>query len=148
MFSPRTIEKPTSGSTVTDPFQLYTILKNTGYSFSKTSYEDIFDTGFVFIDGNNASFTRTDEIEALKAIVASCGCDSINTAWDTCNGPQEIHADNALTLWRSFKVTFFSGTSATVDSGKAEFNVRRSAENTWTVITWNEGPQRTIFHPK
>lgn len=148
MFSPRIVEKPSNGSTVSDPFRLYSILEYTGEAFSKTSYEDIFDSSFVFIDVNNVKSSRDQEIEALKAITASCKCDSINTVWDTCNGIGEIQGDNTLTLCRSFKVTFFSASGATIDSGKAEFYLRRSSENTWTIVTWTEGgTQRSIFHP-
>ena len=148
MFSPRNVEKPISGSSVSDPFRLYSILEYTGEAFSKTSYEDIFDSSFVFIDVNNIKSSRDQEIEALKAITASCKCDSINTVWDTCDGVHEIQGDNTLTLCRSFKVTFFSATVSTIDSGKAEFYLRRSSENTWTIVTWTEeGAQRSIFHP-
>ena len=148
MFSPRIVEKPSNGSTVSDPFRLYSILEYTGEAFSKTSFEDIFDSSFVFIDVNNVKSSRDQEIEALKAITASCKCDSINTVWDTCNGIGEIQGDNTLTLCRSFKVTFFSTSGATIDSGKAEFYLRRSSENTWTIVTWTEGgTQRSIFHP-
>jgi hypothetical protein len=147
MFSPRTVESPGSGSSVTDPFRLYSILKYTGEAFSKTSYEDVFDSNFVFIDFNGASSSRGTEIEALHRIVASCKCDSINTVWDTCNDVGEIHGDHTLTLCRSYKVTFISATGVTIDSGKTQFDLRESLDNTWTIVRWNEEGQQTIFHP-
>ncbi|MGB7567603.1 MAG: hypothetical protein WBM07_07080 [Chitinivibrionales bacterium] len=149
MFSSRTVENPViNSSSINDPFSLYTILNYTGEEFSKTDYEDIFDSNFVFIDIDGAQSSRDEEIERLKGIAASCKCDSINTVWDTCNGVTEIQGDNTLTLCRSYKVSFFSVTGATIDSGKAQFHVRRSAENTWTILSWTEeGLQRSIFHP-
>src|SRR5271157_3943066 len=111
MFSPRTVENPViNSSSINDPFSLYTILNYTGEEFSKTDYEDIFDSNFVFIDVDGAQSSREEEIERLKGISASCKCDSINTIWDTCNGVTEIQGDNTLTLCRSYKVSFFSAT--------------------------------------
>jgi hypothetical protein len=149
MFSPRTVESPqVNSSSLKDPFSLNTILMYTGEQFSKTDYEDIFDTNFVFIDFYGQQYDRNLEIQHLK-VLGSCKCDSITTVWDTCPGVGEIQGDNTLTLCRSFTVTFFSTSGeATVDSGKAEFKVGRSAENTWTILSWTEeGPQRSIFHP-
>jgi len=145
MFSPRTVENPlVNSSSINDPFRLSTILEYTGEQFSKTDYEDIFDSSFVYIDVNNIQYTRDQEIQALT-VLGSCKCDSINTVWDTCG---IAPGDNSYTLCRSFTVTFFSASGATVDSGKAQFKVVRSAENTWTILSWTEeGLQRSIFHP-
>jgi hypothetical protein len=145
MFSPRTVENPlVNSSSINDPFRLSTILEYTGEQFSKTDYEDIFDSSFVYIDVNNIQYTRNQEIQALT-VLNSCKCDSINTVWDTCG---IAPGDNSYTLCRSFTVTFFSASGPTVDSGKAQFKVVRSAENTWTILSWTEeGLQRSIFHP-
>jgi hypothetical protein len=147
MFSPRTVERPSSGSTVIDPFRLYSILKYTGEAFSKTSYEDIFDSNFVFTDINSSTYSRAQEIEALKAILALHKRETINTIWDTCNDVGDKHGDHTLTLCRSFKVTFSSVAGVTIDSGKAQFDLRQSLDNTWTILKWSEEGQQTIFHP-
>lgn len=147
MFSPRIVERPGSGPSITDPFRLYSILKSTGETFSKTSYEDIFDINFMFTDANLSSYGRAQEIEALRKLIAVHRQDSISTVWDTCNGVLEIHGDHSMTLCRIFKVTFTGASGVVTDSGKTQFELRQSPDNTWTIFKWSEEGQRTVFHP-
>lgn len=146
IFTPRTVEKP-GGEVFSDPFHLYSILDKTGEQFTKTSYEDIFDSTFQFIAWDNATYNRYDEIEKLKTLKASCNCDSFSTVWDTCEGVGEKREESSMTLCRTFFLTYYSDGSKDIDSGKVQFKLNRSAGNIWTIVLWEEQVSRSVFHP-
>jgi hypothetical protein len=143
IFTPNQVEKP-AGEMFSDPFRLYSILENTGEQFSKTGYEDIFDENFKFIAWDNASYNKETMIEQLKTLKAS---DSISTVWDTCGGVGEIREGNTLTLCRTYYLTYFRPSGNVSDTGKINFTLNRSQGSIWTIMVWEEGVARSIFHP-
>jgi hypothetical protein len=146
IFTPQPVEKP-AGETLSDPFRVYSILENTGEQFSKTSYEDIFDTNFAFIAWDNSNYNRERTIEKLKTLNATCACEKISAVWDTCGNIGEIREGTSMTLCRTFYVTYFRSSGNKSDTGKAEFTLNRSSGNIWTIVEWKEEISRSIFHP-
>jgi hypothetical protein len=145
LFTPRNVEPP-GDDTFIDPFRLGSILNGTGAQFSKTSYEDIFDSNFQFKAWDNVAYSRENEIERLKTIKASCNC-SLSTEWDTCENVGEIRNETSMTLCRTFFVTHHYSSGTTIDTGEVEFSLSQLSINTWTIVLWKEGSTRSIFHP-
>jgi hypothetical protein len=143
MFSPREVQKP-QGPFV-DRLVLSAIMKATGQSFSKTSYEDILHPLFVFIAFNGPAFNHDNEVARLQSIIVD---PTVYAIWDTCAGNIQELPDTMI-VCRKFKVTYNKTTTdSSVDSGSVQLRLEYYApKNTWTIRTWQEEGKMSIFNP-
>jgi hypothetical protein len=155
IFSPRPAENPTV-TAINDPFNFASLLYNTGKTFSRLDYNELFagdpdGQNIVYSDIEGRQFTKKDLVAHLTQVQQTL---SIKTAiWKPDPQTPDLSiADTILILNRLDSVVAVDSLSKVlVFAGKASFTVvKNSTINAWTILEWKDnypGPDVSIFHP-
>jgi hypothetical protein len=150
IFSPRPVEYPTV-TVVDDPFNFASILWNTGKTFTKLEYSDLFADECTFIDINGNTFNKDDIRNHLTTIQQELTINSSTWQPDTAN-PDLFMSDTLFIANRIYNVAAKDQRDSSYSFyGKASLKVLfNSTENAWTILEWKDefpGPGYSVFHP-
>jgi hypothetical protein len=153
VFSPRAVENPTT-TTVDDPFNFASLLYNTGKTFTRLDYNDLFagdpdGLNIIYSDIDGRQFTKKDLITNLTLTQQTL---TIKTAtWrPDPQTPDQTMSDTLSIINRLYHVVAQDSLNNVFDfADKASFTVvKNTTKNAWTILEWKDSyPGISIFHP-
>jgi|WetSurMetagenome_2_1015567.scaffolds.fasta_scaffold265619_1 hypothetical protein len=147
IFSPRDSESPAKEGGGTDPLGFAAIMGNTGQTFTKLRYEDLFlDNDSVYNDFNSGRYSKTQLMQRLQQIVQDT---LIKVLWQTGKVWKNAGIDTMILSELKYYI-FPDGTTsgAPLDSGSSNFTVIYKQD--WFISKWVDvpsGANKSFFAP-
>jgi hypothetical protein len=157
IFSPRPVEYP-STIVVDDPFNFASIMYNTGKTFTKLDYSDLFagdpdGLNNVYSDIDGRQFSKKDLIAHLTTMQQTLSIKIATWKPDPQTADYSF-GDTMLILNRLYNVVASDSANRSLEfSSKASFTVvKNTTTNAWMILEWKDDYPVTdtsysVFHP-